>query len=162
VNIVFVKKSSGHAVSKHLWIISNLVISLVPYPKAKENYKCFHILIGAKFHLFLKQCLHDLHFLKTFTKPFQASPCWHQLKYLVFIVKKHCQKWMDLRLTPFICQVLVALTFSKKCETWCRIKDRVEYNFIWFHDHELFEQIGVFGSIARRGAASPLQSLYSH
>ena len=75
VNIFFVKKLSGHAVSKPLWIISNLVISLVPYVEATENYKCFHNLIGAKVHSFLKQCLHDLHFLKTFTKPFHASPC---------------------------------------------------------------------------------------
>ena len=46
VNIFFVKKLSGHAVSKPLWIISNLVISLVPYLKATKNYNCVHNLIG--------------------------------------------------------------------------------------------------------------------
>jgi len=48
--------------------------------------------ISSKVHLFLKQYLRNLHFMKTrfFTKPFQASPSWHQLKALLFI------KWRTL------------------------------------------------------------------
>ena len=48
-----------------------------------------------KVHSFLKQCLHDLILWKQglfFTKPFQASPCWHQLKDHLFIKWKKIKK----------------------------------------------------------------------
>ena len=51
-------------------------------------------------NLFLRQYLHNLYFMKTryilFTKPFQASPCWHQVPCFHKVKKTHLfQRWMD-------------------------------------------------------------------
>ena len=80
---------------------------------------------------FLKHCLHDLNF--TFTKPFQASPRWHQLKYLIFIrmflnptsyilvvymyVSSFCKmKFFMLKIkVAESWKVFLILIFSKKC-----------------------------------------------
>ena len=52
----------------------------------------------AKVHLFLKRCLHNLPCMKKeilFTKPYQASPSWRQLKDLVFINWKNTVSKMN-------------------------------------------------------------------
>ena len=98
---------------------------------------------------------------RLFTKPFQTGPCWHQLKYLVFIfkVKNHFQKWMDfnvIKVWPptskfeMICFLKLDLMFvSKGCfvgsiflakSTFCWLR-KVQ---IFWEDHKNLAHLPLF------------------